>query len=469
MKKVFISLALAAASFAAVSCYNDKPLWDEINSLKSRMTSIERAYGELVDYKTIMANMQAVQSVTLNADGSYTISFYGDVPAITISNGKKGDPGESGTPGATPSFKIEDDIWYVSYDNGESWSAVGEATSSLFSNAYLDGEDFFVLVLLDGTEVKIPLKAASGGEEGGEDPEPEPSMYEAWLGNWKLGTFNAVIAEDVKDQSVTLSIDYLELNLDYNEDGTLSFKYPAYNGWVGTDSSNNYYYLYAYKGSTYVSKSQGDLISTWTMSEDKTSATVSGDGSYDYLYVGSYASDNSTWRGYVSVIGGGNLYQNLTKAEEGGGESPAEGLADTFTLNKRSDWKFSFYSGWARVTAMTTDSPYCFMIIPNSDALTTDDGVIAAMTAYQIALRANGTADEVIDGYFNSGSPLYKMFSTQASNNYGYIGYESGFWNGEKSSTNRYAGILMGVNASTLDLTGDYYIDWFNDTEGQLN
>lgn len=463
MKKVLMALALAAASFAAVSCYNDKALWEEIDALKARMTSIERAYGELTDYKTIMENMQAVQSVTLNADGSYTITFFGDIPPITISNGAKGATGDPGDPGATPTFKIEDEIWYVSYDGGATWTAVGEATSSLFKNAYLEGDDYFVIVLLDDTVVRIPLKGGSGG---GDDPgtDPQPSMYEAWLGNWKLGTYNATISEDVKDQSVTLAISYLEITLDYNEDGTLSFKYPAYNGWVGTDDSGNYYYMYPYKGSTYVAKSQGDLVCTWTLSEDKTSATVAGDGSYDYLYVGSYASDNTTWRGYVSVIAGGSLYQNLTKAEEGGG-SGGTGLADSFTLNKRSDWKFAFYSGWARVTKMTAGSTYCFMIIPNDDALSTDEGVTAAMAAYQTALRENGTSGEIIDGYYTAGSPLYKVFSTQADNNYGYIGYETGFWNGEKSATNRYAGILMGVNASTLDLTGDYFIDWFNDTE----
>ena len=48
--------------------------------------------------------------------------------------GDKGDQGETGSQGPqgeqgiTPMLKIEDDYWYVSYDNGQSWTQLGKAT-----------------------------------------------------------------------------------------------------------------------------------------------------------------------------------------------------------------------------------------------------------------------------------------------------------------------------------------------------
>jgi len=232
--------------------------------------------------------------------------------------------------------------------------------------------------------------------------------------------------------------------------------------WVGTDDAGNYYYAYAYSGSTYVRKAQGEDVCSWTLAEDKASAAVSAEG-FNMLYVGSYASDNSTWRGYASVFSSNSILKDLVKPSEGGG-----GLDPSVTLNKRTDWKFSFYSGWARVTAMAAGNVYCFQIVPNSDELDTEAGLRAVLGTYQDGLKANGTAGEVIDGYYTDASPRYKMFRTEASNNYGYLGYENEFWNGVKSDANRYAGILMGVDPSTLTLTGDYYLDRFNDTDGNL-
>ena len=44
-------------------------------------------------------------------------------------DGKNGKDGKDGTDGVTPQLKIEDDYWYVSYDNGTTWTQLGKATS----------------------------------------------------------------------------------------------------------------------------------------------------------------------------------------------------------------------------------------------------------------------------------------------------------------------------------------------------
>ena len=42
-------------------------------------------------------------------------------------NGTDGKPGKNGADGITPEFKIENDYWFVSYDNGTNWTQLGKA------------------------------------------------------------------------------------------------------------------------------------------------------------------------------------------------------------------------------------------------------------------------------------------------------------------------------------------------------
>lgn len=43
-------------------------------------------------------------------------------------DGQDGKPGEDGKDGITPQLKIENEYWYISYDNGASWTQLGKAT-----------------------------------------------------------------------------------------------------------------------------------------------------------------------------------------------------------------------------------------------------------------------------------------------------------------------------------------------------
>ncbi len=55
-------------------------------------------------------------------------------------NGTDGKDGQDGEDGITPQLKIEDDYWYISYDNGTSWQKLGKATGNNGLNG-TDGED----------------------------------------------------------------------------------------------------------------------------------------------------------------------------------------------------------------------------------------------------------------------------------------------------------------------------------------
>ncbi len=92
-------------------------------------------------------------------------------------NGKDGEDGTNGKDGAdgiTPQLKIEDDYWYVSYDNGVSWTQLGKATGEDGKDGTngtdgtngADGKSFFqdvtqdennvYFTLADGTIITVP-------------------------------------------------------------------------------------------------------------------------------------------------------------------------------------------------------------------------------------------------------------------------------------------------------------------------
>ena len=89
--------------------------------------------------------------------------------------GADGEPGQDGANGITPLLKIENEYWYVSYDNGKSWEklykAVGENGKdgqngapgkdgqdgqSFFQSVDTTNPNYIILTLADGSQIKIP-------------------------------------------------------------------------------------------------------------------------------------------------------------------------------------------------------------------------------------------------------------------------------------------------------------------------
>ncbi len=85
-------------------------------------------------------------------------------------NGQDGTNGSDGQDGVTPKLKIENDYWYVSYDNGLSWQQLGKATGkngqdgsdgdSMFKDVREDENNVY-FDLAGGTTITIP----KGGNE----------------------------------------------------------------------------------------------------------------------------------------------------------------------------------------------------------------------------------------------------------------------------------------------------------------
>ena len=108
-------------------------------------------------------------SVKKDTDGVYYWTLNGEF--IVVDGGKiqaEGKDGTNGTNGTTPQFKIENDYWFVSYDNGTNWTQLGKATGedgvgsdSMFSGVdYETSTDYIIFTLSNGTQIKLPTWSA---------------------------------------------------------------------------------------------------------------------------------------------------------------------------------------------------------------------------------------------------------------------------------------------------------------------
>ena len=147
---------------------------------------------------------------TLN--GEWLLDDNGNKLPVSGTNGKDG---QNGTNGTMPQLKIEEGYWYVSYDNGITWTQLGKATGedgqngdkgdkgdtgdSMFQSVTQD-ENYVYFTLADGTVIKI-------GKGNGANDQPKE---------------NDII--DFKDLAVKSALLQHTPNIDSNSDGEISFK-----------------------------------------------------------------------------------------------------------------------------------------------------------------------------------------------------------------------------------------------------
>ena len=224
MKKIhLLLLGLTICLFSA--CHNE--LWDAIDGLDSRVTKLEELCKEMntniTSLQTIVDVLQANDYITgiveIKKNGEiigYTITF-GKHEPITIYNGENGSAtapiigvaedtdgvyywtlngewlldndgnklpvsgkdGQNGANGTMPQLKIEEGYWYVSYDNGATWTELGKAIGedgekgdkgdagdSMFQSVTQD-ENYVYFTLADGTVIKIAKKTTNTNPSNG--------------------------------------------------------------------------------------------------------------------------------------------------------------------------------------------------------------------------------------------------------------------------------------------------------------
>ena len=104
-------------------------------------------------------------------DGDWLLDASGNKIKAVGTDGKDGQDGKDGADGITPQLKIENNYWYVSYDNGATWTQLGKATGedgkdgqngtngkdgdSFFQSVTQD-DDFVYFTLADGTIINLP-------------------------------------------------------------------------------------------------------------------------------------------------------------------------------------------------------------------------------------------------------------------------------------------------------------------------
>ena len=201
--KRLISLLYIGFTLLLVSCQHED-IWKELQEHKQRIEQLEKQCSELNsnidalqkiltaiqqnDYvtevsKIIEGGSEVGYCLTFAKGGTVTIYYEagdpegaGAAPSIGIKKASDGayywtsdgewltdDNGNmiSATVAdpdgryITPQFRVADGVWYVSFDNGNSWRKFEESTSGCITSVTQDSQ-FIYLTLYDGTVITIP-------------------------------------------------------------------------------------------------------------------------------------------------------------------------------------------------------------------------------------------------------------------------------------------------------------------------
>ena len=230
MKRLFTLCAIViAVAVSSCSKFDDTEIWDKLNDHESRITALEelckqmntninalqtlvealekrdyitnvspvRKDGEVIGYTISFADSDTITiyngengkdgyvpniGVMKDTDGIYYWTLDGEwmldgkgnkiqangVNGIDGTDGSNGEDGTNGVDGITPRLKIENDYWYVSYDEGSTWMELGKATGedgtdgsngedgdSIFASVTQDDE-YVYFNLADGTMITLP-------------------------------------------------------------------------------------------------------------------------------------------------------------------------------------------------------------------------------------------------------------------------------------------------------------------------
>ena len=216
-----LRVLLLCAGLAMTGCYDDSFLQQQLKDHESRLKELERLTAQqntnISSLQTIVTALQDKDYVTSVApinEGDkvvgYTITF-SKSDAVTIYNGKDGnvpvigvkqdesdgqwywtvdgewlrdsdggkvrasaedgEDGAPGQPGVTPTLKIVDGYWYVSYDGGKTWEeeTLGQATGdkgyTMFAEVTYDDE-YLYITMADGQKLVLPRTSVGQEVEG---------------------------------------------------------------------------------------------------------------------------------------------------------------------------------------------------------------------------------------------------------------------------------------------------------------
>lgn len=194
-------LSIAVCFIISCSNFDDSEIWDKLNDHENRIEYLEEVCKKLntdiINIQSIITALETndyIISASPLVDGTGYTFIFKSGKSIVIYNGRDGVDGTDGTiptisvmkdvdgiyywtingewllvngskvkasatdgvNGITPQFKIENDYWYISYDNGNSWDILGKATGSNGLNG-ADGDSMFKRVFIEDGYVCFEL------------------------------------------------------------------------------------------------------------------------------------------------------------------------------------------------------------------------------------------------------------------------------------------------------------------------
>ena len=167
-------------------------------------------------------------------DGEWLLDAKGNkIKAVGTdgADGKDGQDGTDGKDGVTPQLKIENDYWYVSYDNGATWVQLGKATGE-------DGKD--------GQDGNDGADGSDGAD--GEDGKDGDSIFKSVTQDDEYVYFNLSDGTMItlpKHDKENIQFEDLQVkaicckNWDTNNDGELSYAEAAAVETIGTVFKDN--------------------------------------------------------------------------------------------------------------------------------------------------------------------------------------------------------------------------------------
>ena len=352
MKK-YILLLLATLALA-ISCtrFDDSAIWEELLNHKERIEKLETECNRLnININSLQDILEALQandyvtdivkimesgvevgySITFAKNGTVTIyhGANGTAPKVGIQKAADGQyywtsdgewltneegdkipaavPSEDGKY-ITPQFRIAEGVWYISFDNGSTWRQIEqeEEPEPLFLDIDATNEDYVILTLADGSQIKLPKynKARSywygkkmvcngdsipAGSCLSSVNEAFPYLVAEQLGmslvNYAIG--GTVVAKRSGDYDECY---YDNARWEYDKSNGLLDKTKKYLVNTGKNTGRNYQ-IYSYNGSSWVGGgTSSDKAGRYTLSDrvgemdDDADVVMIMSGSNDFYY-----------------------------------------------------------------------------------------------------------------------------------------------------------------------------------------
>ena len=286
-------------------------------------------------------------------------------------DGKDGQDGADGKDGITPQLKIEEGYWFISYDNGATWTQLGKATGedgkdgtdgadgqdgqdgtngkdgqdgdSMFQSVTQD-ENYVYFTLADGTVIKI-AKGTSTEEEqpnsefmfivtydanGGEGTMQPDTFY---YGVLKALSNNAYTKSSYEFVNWNTKVDGSGISYEEGQNLMISKNIKLYAQWNKGNKE-----LFSISESKYITFSPGNLLynsstKKWSFSSSLGGGTLlgwSGSRTYNYgvstsVVTNDYSGDFVDWGRLTIGSDSPNTWRTLTSSEWG------------YILNKRKN------------------------------------------------------------------------------------------------------------------------------------